>query len=83
MLDYKQSKQVKQQGENVEEQLTTSQVARLLGVSDESIRQWIAAGKLPGYRITKDSWYRVNRKELEKFAAERRIPLDWTVLDQE
>ena len=66
----------------MEEQLTTSQVARLLGVSDESIRNWIAAGKLPGYRITEDSWYRVNRQELEKFAQERRIPLDWSRLQE-
>lgn len=65
-----------------EQQLTTSQVARLLGVSDESIRQWIAAGKLPGYRITEDSWYRVNRQELEKFAAMRGFPLDWSRLEQ-
>ena len=67
----------------MEEQLTTSQVARLLGVSDESIRNWIAAGKLPGYRITEDSWYRVNRQELERFAEARGIPLDWSRLDQQ
>jgi excisionase family DNA binding protein len=65
----------------LEEQLTTSQVATLLGVSDETIRKWIAAGKLPGYRITDDSWYRVNRRELEEYARKRGFSLDWSLVE--
>lgn len=60
--------------------LTTAQVAKLLGVSDETVRRWIQAGQLPGVRITDDSWYRVDRKQLEQYAQTRGIPLDWEKL---
>lgn len=66
----------------MEEHLTTSQVAQLLGVSDQAIRQWIAAGKLPGYRIIDGGWYRVDRKELEKFATARGLSIDWSILNR-
>lgn len=61
--------------------LTTAQVAKLLGVSDETVRRWIIAGQLPGVRMTDDSWYRVNRRELEKYAQAKGIALDWSLLD--
>ena len=66
----------------MEEQLTTAQVAQILGVSDQTIRRWIANGSMPGYRITDESWYRVDRRELEKFAKDRNLPIDWSIPDQ-
>jgi len=66
----------------LEDALTTAQVAALLGVSDQTIRMWISAGKLPGYRITEDSWYRVDRQELERFAQSRGFPIDWSRLEK-
>lgn len=64
------------------EYLTTTQVGLLLGVSDETIKRWIVRGHLPGYRPTKDSWYRVERKQLEQYAAGKGITLDWTKLEK-
>lgn len=60
--------------------LTTAQVAKLLGVSDETVRRWIIAGQLPGVRMTDDSWYRVSRTELEKYAGKKGIELNWSLL---
>jgi excisionase family DNA binding protein len=61
--------------------LTTAQVAKLLNVSDETVRRWIVAGQLPGVRMTEDSWYRVSRSQLEEYAQKRGIPLNWSLLD--
>ena len=66
----------------MEEQLTTAQVAKLLNVSDMTIRRWIDRGEFPGYRVTSDSWYRIDRVELERYAEDRRIKIDWTRLEQ-
>lgn len=60
--------------------LTTAQVAKLLGVSDETVRRWIIAGQLPGVRMTDDSWYRVSRTELERYADTKGIELNWSLL---
>lgn len=62
--------------------LTTAQVAKLLGVSDETVRRWIIAGQLPGVRMTDDSWYRVSRAQLEDYAQKRSINLDWSLLEK-
>ncbi len=64
------------------ESLTTGQVAKLLGVSDETVKRWIVMGQLPGIRMTDDSWYRVSRKQLEEYAQKRGIPLDWSILEK-
>ena len=64
------------------DKLTTAQVAKLLGVSVETVRRWIVAGKMPGVRMTDDGWYSIDRKQFEKYAAERGAQLDWSVLEK-
>ncbi len=60
--------------------LTTSEVATLLGVSDQTVRRMIAAGNLPGVRLTDDAWYRVEKNDLIAYAQQRGIKLDWTLV---
>ena len=62
------------------EMLTTSEVATLLGVSDQTVRRMIAAGTLPGVRLSDDSWYRVEKGNLIEYARTRGLSLDWTLL---
>lgn len=62
--------------------LTTTEVATLLGVSDQTIRDLIVKGKLPGERLSDTSWYRVRKDRLIEYAAERGITLDWSLLGQ-
>lgn len=50
--------------------LTTRQVARRLGVHPETVRRWIAAGRLPATRIGKD--YRVALADLDEAARNAR-----------
>lgn len=52
---------------------TISEVARLLEVSDQSIRRWIKAGELRAYKPKKE--YRIAESDLEEFLKERRVPL--------
>jgi excisionase family DNA binding protein len=46
--------------------LTTSQAARLLGVSLATVRRWSDAGVLPGYR-TPGGQRRFSREQLDEF----------------
>jgi len=62
--------------------LTTGKVAKLLGVTDETVKRWIVQGQLPGVRMTDDSWYRISRKQLEEYAKGRGIQLDWSLLEK-
>jgi excisionase family DNA binding protein len=62
------------------EMLTTSEVAALLGVSDQTVRRLIAAGHLPGTRLSDDSWYRVEKNALIAYAKQKGITLDWTLV---
>jgi excisionase family DNA binding protein len=43
--------------------LTTRDVARRLGVHPQTVRRWIASGRLPATRIGKD--YRISRADLD------------------
>jgi excisionase family DNA binding protein len=52
---------------------TISEVARLLEVSDQSIRRWVKAGELRAYKPKKE--YRIAESDLEEFLKERRVPL--------
>lgn len=61
--------------------LTTKQVAILLSVSDQSVRRYIDNGELPAVRMMNRGWRMVKRKDLEKFAKDRGIKLDWNLLD--
>ena len=46
--------------------LTTSQAARLLGVSLATVRRWSDAGVLPGYR-TPGGQRRFSREQIDEF----------------
>lgn len=63
------------------EWLTTSEVALLLGVSDQTVRRMIADGKLPGSRLSDDSWYRVEKSKLIEYAENRQLTLNWSLLE--
>ena len=63
--------------------LTTSEVASLLGVSDQTIRDMIARGALPGERLSDTSWYRVRKDRLIEYAEKRGISLDWSLLKRQ
>jgi excisionase family DNA binding protein len=55
------------------ETLSTTQVARMCGVTDETIRRWIRQGRFPGaYRgLGVTSPYHIPREEVEAFIARR------------
>lgn len=46
---------------------TTAHVARLFGVTSETVRDWIQSNKLPGVRLPSGQW-RVKRRDVIKFA---------------
>jgi excisionase family DNA binding protein len=52
---------------------TISEVARLLEVSDQSIRRWIKAGELKAYKPKKE--YRIAESDLQEFLEGRAVPL--------
>ena len=52
-------------------QLSISDVAGLLGVTEKTIYRWIGKGKLPAYRIGQQ--YRFNRAELLEWANAHRV----------
>lgn len=53
-------------GANGDELLTTVQAAKLLGVSDSSIRRYIEAGQLPAMRLP-TGVYRVPRSAVDEY----------------
>ncbi len=63
------------------ETVTTGEAARLLDVSDQTIRRYIADGTIPAVRLQDDAWYKIERTKLEEFARSRGITLDWTRLE--
>lgn len=63
------------------ETLTAPQVARLLGVSADTVRRLIDSGALAAYRLSDEGARRIERSELERYAKSRNIRLDWSVLD--
>jgi excisionase family DNA binding protein len=52
---------------------TISEVARVLEVSDQSIRRWVKAGELRAFKPKKE--YRIAESDLQEFLKERRVPL--------
>jgi excisionase family DNA binding protein len=48
---------------------TVTQVGRMLGVSDQSVRRWIKAGELKAYKPKKE--YRIAESDLREFLEER------------
>jgi excisionase family DNA binding protein len=62
--------------------LTTAEVARLLEVSEGTVRNLIDNGELPAIRMTDTGWRRVYRSDLEAYAVRRSIRINWDVLKQ-
>jgi len=49
---------------------TVEDIAEQLGVSVDTVRNWIKQGKLDAYKVGRD--YRISREQFEKFMEERR-----------
>lgn len=47
--------------------LTVAQVAELVQVHPETVREWLRAGKLPGTLISRRAGYRVRAGDVERF----------------
>ncbi len=54
--------------------LSTKQVAELLGLHEETIRQYIKRGELLAHRIGKE--YRIKEAEIDRFLKERETSKD-------
>jgi len=50
--------------------LTVEDIARDLGVAEDTVRGWIRARKLPAYRVGKE--YRIKIVDYERFLQQRR-----------
>jgi excisionase family DNA binding protein len=62
------------------EYLTPPEIAKLFGVSPDTVRRLIDNGELPSVRITDDGWRRVEKQHVIDYANRKGIKLDWTVL---
>lgn len=51
--------------------LSQAAVARMLGVSTTRVGQWIAAGRLPAYRVAGWARPRVRKTDAERFRRQR------------
>lgn len=64
--------------------ITTGQAAQLLGTTMMTIGRLIADGTIPAVRLGGDkSWWRIERADMEAYAAERNIKLDWSLIDKQ
>ena len=52
--------------------LTTSKVARMLGVHSNTVRRWVDEGLLPTYRIGVRRDRRIKKSDVEKFLEEHK-----------
>jgi len=62
--------------------LTTGDVAKLIGYSEETVRRWFDDGTLPGRRLIPSAHRRIPKAEFEQWAQERGFVIDWSKLDQ-
>jgi len=51
--------------------LLTKEVAKLLKVSEEHIRELIRRRKLRAFKVSRRSGYRISRKDLERFIEDK------------
>ena len=49
------------------EWLTVAQVAELIQVHPETVREWLRVGRLPGTLISRRAGWRVRRRDVERF----------------
>lgn len=61
--------------------LTSGEVGKLLGFTSYWVNVLIAKGQLDTHRIGVKGWHRVSVAALEKYAAQRGIPLDWSLIE--
>jgi excisionase family DNA binding protein len=55
--------------------MLASEVARMLGVRTETVRQLVATRELPSVRLGEQGWHRFRREDVERLiAGERRAP---------
>ncbi|MDQ3692614.1 MAG: helix-turn-helix domain-containing protein [Chloroflexota bacterium] len=60
-----------------QEWLTVEQVAKLLVVTEETIRRWIRAGEIPVLELpSRKAGYRIRKSDLDRFIAQRYGPLE-------
>jgi len=53
-------------------ELSVSQVARWLGVSEERVRQFLRQGRLPNaWRLGRRGWWRIPEADVEALIAQR------------
>lgn len=45
--------------------VTPQQAADILGVTDETVRRWVGAGRLPAKRVGPSGRYRILRSDLD------------------
>ena len=50
-----------------QEWLTVAQVAELIQVHPETVREWLRVGRLPGNLISRRAGWRVRRRDVERF----------------
>lgn len=64
------------------EYLTAPEIAKLFGVSSETVRRLIDSGELPSVRLSEDGWRRVTKEAVAEYAGAKRIKLDWTLIQK-
>ena len=58
------------------EQMTVKQVAQALGVSRDTIRRWVAGGRLKAYAVLgKGRTFYFDRADVERLKRQRAVPL--------
>lgn len=57
--------------------LSTGQVASLLGVSPRTVCKWVDSGRLKGYKVPGSGGFRrVTREELKRFTQLHNLPME-------
>lgn len=55
--------------------LTTTQAAKMLGMSAKTVAKWFDSGRLPGWLVPGTRHRRFDRKAVEEFAKHHGMPL--------
>lgn len=64
------------------EYLTPPEIAKLFGVSPDTVRRLIDNGELPSVRLNDPGWRRVTKQDVIDYAANKGIKLDWTLIQK-
>lgn len=60
---------------------TTTQVAKLFGVTPQWINRLVRNGRLKSVRVSERGWHRIPHDAIESYAKEIGFPLDWSELN--